>query len=202
MEPVSTTRIRLLPASFLTSWPGSNAVGVDFGHIVCLDWQARDAGWLADDLVVTCKQSSEDRAAGISIKSTQQVTRAGFPQDFVESAWAQWFGVKTDRKLRETNDAIRDTKYTASFLTIIESVPVKTLRLLSTKPEFEVLELEEITEKSARVVGEREVPTGHGSTPDKTALRCMTCLIVEMCPLLRQRPSRRGTLHDYRHGTI
>jgi hypothetical protein len=84
----------------------SNVLGVDFGHIVCLDWQARDAGWLADDLVVTCKQSSEDRAASISIKSAQQVTRAGFPQDFVEIAWAQWFGVKTDRKLRETNDAI------------------------------------------------------------------------------------------------
>ena len=105
MEPVSITNP--VAARFLLDLlAGSNALGVDFGHIVCLDWQARDAGWLADDLVVTCKQSSEDRAASISIKSAQQVTRAGFPQDFVESAWAQWFGVKTDRKLRETNDAI------------------------------------------------------------------------------------------------
>src|SRR6266436_3486754 len=85
---------------------GSNALGVDFGRIVRLDWQARDLGWLADDLVVTCKQSSGDRAAGISIKSAQQVTRAGFPPDFVEIAWAQWLGVKTDRMLRDSNDAI------------------------------------------------------------------------------------------------
>ena len=85
---------------------GSNALGVDFGRIVRLDWQARDSGWLADDLVVTCKQSSGNRAAGISIKSAQQVTRAGFPHDFVEIAWAQWLGVKTDRKLRDSNDAI------------------------------------------------------------------------------------------------
>jgi len=83
-----------------------NALGVDFGRIVRLDWQARDAGWLADDLVVTSKQSSGDLAAGISIKSAQQVTRAGFPPEFVEIAWAQWLGVKTDRKLRDSNDAI------------------------------------------------------------------------------------------------
>jgi hypothetical protein len=95
---------------------GSNALGVDFGRIVRLDWQARDSEWLADDLVVTCKQSNRDRAAGISIKSAQQVTRAGFPLDFVEIAWAHarlyagrgnnWLGVKTDRKLRDSNDAI------------------------------------------------------------------------------------------------
>lgn len=85
---------------------GSNALGVDFGRIVRLDWQTRDLGWLADDFAVTCKTSSGDRATGISIKSAQQVTRAGFPQDFVEIAWAQWLGVETDRKLRDSNDGI------------------------------------------------------------------------------------------------
>ncbi len=45
-------------------------------------------------------------AAALSIKSAQQVTRAGFPQDFVTIAWAQWFGVKTERKLRVDNDAV------------------------------------------------------------------------------------------------
>jgi hypothetical protein len=34
------------------------------------------------------------------------VTRGGFPQDFIKIAWAQWLGFKTDRKLRESNDAI------------------------------------------------------------------------------------------------
>jgi hypothetical protein len=29
---------------------GSNILGADFGRITRIDWQARDAGWLADDL--------------------------------------------------------------------------------------------------------------------------------------------------------
>jgi hypothetical protein len=85
---------------------GTNALGVDFGRIVHIDWQARDAGWYADDLVITCKHASGDRTAAISIKSSQQVTRAGFPEDFVKIAWAQWLGIKTERKLRDSDDAL------------------------------------------------------------------------------------------------
>ena len=85
---------------------GTNALGVDFGRIIRIDWQARDTGWLADDLVITCQTSGGDRTAALSIKTSQQVTRAGFPHDFVEIAWAQWLGIKTDRKLRDSNDAI------------------------------------------------------------------------------------------------
>jgi hypothetical protein len=85
---------------------GTNALGVDFGRVSRVDWQARDSGWLADDLAVSCKHSSGDRTAGVSIKSSQQVTRAGFPQDFVKIVWAQWLGFKTVRKLRDNNDAI------------------------------------------------------------------------------------------------
>jgi hypothetical protein len=85
---------------------GTNTLGVDFGRITRIDWQARDAGWLADDLVITCTTSSGGRTASLSIKTSQQVTRAGFPQDFVTIAWAQWFGIKTDRKLRDGNDAV------------------------------------------------------------------------------------------------
>ena len=54
-------------------------------------------GWLADDLVVTCWASGGDRTTALFIKSAQQVTRAGFPQDFATIAWAQWFGIKTER---------------------------------------------------------------------------------------------------------
>src|ERR1700730_16029542 len=85
---------------------GTNALGVDFGRVCRVDWQARDAGWLADDLVVACAHSGGDRMAGVSIKSSQQVTRGGFPEDFVTIAWAQWLGFKTDRKLRDSNDAV------------------------------------------------------------------------------------------------
>ena len=85
---------------------GTNALGVEFGRITRIDWQARDAGWLGDDLAVTCKPLGAGRTAAISIKSAQQVTRTGFPQNFVATAWAQWFGVKTERKLHGTNDAV------------------------------------------------------------------------------------------------
>jgi hypothetical protein len=85
---------------------GTNTLGVDFGRIIRIDWQARDTGWLADDLVITCKPSGAGRTAALSIKSARQVTRAGFPEDFVTVAWAQWFGVKTERKLCGSNDAI------------------------------------------------------------------------------------------------
>jgi hypothetical protein len=85
---------------------GTNELGVDFGRATRLDWQARDAGWLTDDLVITCKSQGTGRTAAVSIKSAPQVTRAGFPQNFVATAWAQWFGVKTERKLHGTNDAV------------------------------------------------------------------------------------------------
>jgi hypothetical protein len=72
---------------------GTNALGVDFGRITRIDWQARDTGWFADDLVITCSDLAGDRrTAALSIKSAQQVTRVGFPEDFVKIAWAQWLG--------------------------------------------------------------------------------------------------------------
>src|SRR6516164_4427841 len=37
---------------------GTNALGVDFGRITRIHWQARDSGWLADDLVIACKGPS------------------------------------------------------------------------------------------------------------------------------------------------
>jgi hypothetical protein len=85
---------------------GTNTLGVDFGKINRVQWQGRDLGWFADDLVIDCTTSTGKRAAGISIKSDRQVTGAGFPSDFVGIAWAQWLGVKTDRSLRGSDDAI------------------------------------------------------------------------------------------------
>jgi hypothetical protein len=85
---------------------GTNALGHEFGRIACIDWQARDDGWLVDDLAISYKSPSGDRAAGFSIKSDKQVTRAGFPDEFVGAAWAQWFGEGTSREFRESRDAI------------------------------------------------------------------------------------------------
>jgi hypothetical protein len=85
---------------------GTNTLGVDFGKIDRVQWQGRDLGWLADDLVIECSLSTGKHAAGISIKSDRQVTSAGFPPDFVGIAWAQWLGVKTERVLRGSDDAV------------------------------------------------------------------------------------------------
>ncbi len=86
---------------------GTNTLGLTFGRVTRLDWQARDAGWLADDLAVTCEsQDGQTRAAGISIKSNQQVTNSGFPPDFVALAWRQWLGRDTKRVFRQGTDAI------------------------------------------------------------------------------------------------
>ena len=85
---------------------GTNYLGEEFGQIDRVQWQGRDLGWLADDLVIECSASAGKRAAGISIKSDRQVTAAGFPQDFAATAWAQWFGVKTERVLSGSDDAV------------------------------------------------------------------------------------------------
>jgi hypothetical protein len=73
-----------------------------------VDWQARDAGWLADDLAVTCKPvgTGGDRAAGLSIKSDRQVTASGFPADFAKALWAQWLGIGTSRALANSADVM------------------------------------------------------------------------------------------------
>lgn len=86
---------------------GLNSLGADFGRITRIDWQARDAGWLADDLALTCEPSShEGRSVGISIKSDQQVSSRGFPQDFVDLAWGQWLGCGTSRVFQRGHDTI------------------------------------------------------------------------------------------------
>jgi hypothetical protein len=85
---------------------GTNSLGEKFGKIDRVQWQGRDLGWFADDLVIECSASAGKRTAGISIKSDRQVTAAGFPPDFVSIAWAQWFGIKTERTLRGSDDAV------------------------------------------------------------------------------------------------
>jgi hypothetical protein len=86
---------------------GTNLLGSTFGRVIRLDWQARDAGWLADDLAITCElREGQTRAAGISIKSNQQVNNSGFPPDFVALAWRQWLGRDTKRVFRQGTDAI------------------------------------------------------------------------------------------------
>jgi hypothetical protein len=85
----------------------SHTLGMkSFGKVVRLDWQARDSGWLLDDLVVTSQLAASCRSAGISIKSGQKVTVQCFPADFVMTAWSQWFGDGTARIFARTADVV------------------------------------------------------------------------------------------------
>lgn len=95
-------------ARFLLDLLGStHALGVkNFGKVVRLDWQARDSGWLADDLVVTSQVGSCRRSAAVSAKSGQSVTGQGFPSDFVQIVWAQWLQEGTSRSFRNSRDVI------------------------------------------------------------------------------------------------
>jgi hypothetical protein len=85
---------------------GTSSLGADFGRVVRVDWQARDTGWLVDDLAITCKltQTGDGQGAGLSIKSDRQVTASGFPAEFATALWAQWLGIGTSRALSSTAD--------------------------------------------------------------------------------------------------
>jgi hypothetical protein len=87
---------------------GTNSLGSDFGTVVRVDWQARDAGWLVDDLAITCKLTGAggERAAGLSIKSNRQVTASGFPADLAKALWAQRLGIGTSRAILSNTDVI------------------------------------------------------------------------------------------------
>lgn len=57
-------------ARFLLDLLGrTNALGVDFGRMTRIDWQARDAAWLADDIVITCKAPIGDRTAATEMRT-------------------------------------------------------------------------------------------------------------------------------------
>jgi SpoVK/Ycf46/Vps4 family AAA+-type ATPase len=98
----------LVAARFLLDMiSATNTLGADFGRITRIDWQARDEGWLADDLALQCETPlTGTRSVGLSIKSDQQVTTTGFPADFVDLAWRQWRGIGTNRVFRPGVDAI------------------------------------------------------------------------------------------------
>ncbi len=84
----------------------TNVLGDKFGTIARLDWQARESGWLADDLVASCETSAGPRVAALSLKSGQSVTNNGFPNEFVEIAWQQWKQNDTEREFQKSNDVI------------------------------------------------------------------------------------------------
>ena len=65
--------------------------------ITRVGWQVRQEGWLLNDLLLTLGKAepSAGRMA-VSVKRKRQVTRRGFPTDFIHDAWAHWLHRGTD----------------------------------------------------------------------------------------------------------
>ena len=80
---------------------GIPSFGADFGRVIRIDWQARDSHRLLDDLAITLSSSAGTHVAELSIKSDRQVSGGGFPDNFVEAAWEQWFHVVDNRFNRQ-----------------------------------------------------------------------------------------------------
>lgn len=68
---------------------GGFPLGPSRGTVSQLDFEARDRGWLLDDLLITLSNSGSTTHCALSIKSNEQVTAKGFPIDFTASIWEQ-----------------------------------------------------------------------------------------------------------------
>ena len=67
-------------------------IEADFGPITELHFETRDVGNPLDDLMLTLKRGQDVTRCAVSVKSTRQLTKAGFNSEFVGDAWEQWQG--------------------------------------------------------------------------------------------------------------
>ena len=75
----------------------------DFGPITDLHFEVRDSGQILDDLLLILKRGTGATRCAISMKSTRQLTKAGFNDEFVRDAWEQWNGADGSTFNRETD---------------------------------------------------------------------------------------------------
>ena len=66
---------------------GQAFLGAEFGCVRSVGFQVRDRGWLLDDLLIQFQSSNGTHHLALSVKSDKQVTRNGFPGDFVRACW-------------------------------------------------------------------------------------------------------------------
>jgi|SRR6478609_7367775 len=78
----------------------------ELGAVVGIAWEARESGWLADDLVLSCRQANLVSAVGLSLKRNRQVNSARFPEDFRTLAWEQWDGKAGATAVNGTSNSI------------------------------------------------------------------------------------------------
>jgi hypothetical protein len=74
---------------------GEPPLGEESGLIRRIDLQNSADGWRLDDSVLTLGGPSGESRLALSIKSDQQLTERGFPDEFVTAVWEQWLGKGT-----------------------------------------------------------------------------------------------------------
>ena len=74
---------------------GAPPLGEESGLIRRIDLQNSADGWRLDDSVLTLGGPSGESRLALSIKSDQQLTERGFPDEFVTAVWEHWLGKGT-----------------------------------------------------------------------------------------------------------
>jgi len=69
---------------------GRQPLGPDYGTVTGVHFEAKESGWLLDDLLMGLSERGREHSFAVSVKRHRQVTRNGFPQDFVRAVWEQW----------------------------------------------------------------------------------------------------------------
>jgi len=75
---------------------GRQPLGPEYGTITGVHFQTKESGWLLDDLLVVLSERGQEHFFAISIKRHRQVTRNGFPENFVRAIWEQWLRVPSE----------------------------------------------------------------------------------------------------------
>src|SRR5262245_55465491 len=76
---------------FLTNMLGGGLpLGPEYGVVCEVHFETRDRGWLIDDLLLAFAGAGTKRHCALSLKSNEQVTQNGFPEDFRLAIWEQW----------------------------------------------------------------------------------------------------------------
>ena len=105
-EPASAMRTASPRAFFSISWRGpTRSARISARSIGC---SGRDVTWAGLQTILSSSARLPPASAPPAFRSKAigKLRAAGFPPDFVATAWAQWFGVKTERVLRGSDDAV------------------------------------------------------------------------------------------------
>lgn len=76
---------------------GQHPLDAEDGAIEAVGFQKRVSGWLLDDVVLELRTTQETRHFALSVKSNEQVTEQGFPDEFVRTIWEHWLQISTDK---------------------------------------------------------------------------------------------------------